>query len=120
MEGTQQWQADLPGKARAGAGLGGCHRAACAVGGGLVARSYLAGVDAALRIASTQVVAVDGPSVPAAAVAELDIDEADLGLLQDITWSPSCQHRKELTASSSLPVLLSSPPPPRCLAEALP
>ena len=30
--------------------------------------------------------AVDGPSVPAAAVAELDIDEADLGLLKDITW----------------------------------
>ena len=118
MEGAQQYQADLPGKARAGAGLGGCHRAACAVGAALVARSYLAGVDAALRIASTQAVAVDGPSGPAAAAAELDVDEVVLGLLQDITWSPSCQHRKELTASSSLPVL--PLPPPSRLAEALP
>lgn len=46
--------------------------------------SYLAGVDATLRIASAQVVAVDGPSVPPAAVAEVDINELDLGLLQDI------------------------------------
>ena len=64
--------------------LGGCAGAVCAAGCCLVAGSYLAGVDAALRVASTQVVGVDGPCVPPAAVAEADVDEVNLGLLQDI------------------------------------
>lgn len=58
-------------------------------------RSYLAGVNATLRVASTQVVGVDVPTVPLAAVADLDVDKVDLGLLQDITWCLSCEHRKE-------------------------
>ena len=49
----------------------------------LACSSYLAGVDAALRITSTQVVAVHSPSIPAAAVAEVEVNELHLGLLQD-------------------------------------
>lgn len=44
----------------------------------------LAGVDATLHITSTQVVGLDGPSIPPAAVAELGVNEMDHGLLQDI------------------------------------
>lgn len=31
--GSQRWEGDLPGKARAGVCVGGCDRAACAAGG---------------------------------------------------------------------------------------
>ena len=76
--------------------MGSCGRAARAAGAWLVARSYLAGVDATLRIASTDVVGVDGPFVPAAAVTDPGINEVDLGLLQHICRSSSCEeHRKE-------------------------
>ena len=60
--------------------------------------SYLAGVDAALRVPSTDVVAVHGPAVPAAAVADLDVNEMHSGLLQDVRgfgWCCSCEHRAE-------------------------
>ena len=82
--GTQRWEGDWPGKACGGVCLGGCTGAACAAGRCLVAGSYLAGVDVALRVASAQVVGVDVPCVPPATVAEVDVDEVDLGLLQDI------------------------------------
>lgn len=61
----------------------------------LVSHSYLAGVDATLWVTSTQVLSVDGPCIPEAAVTEPDVNKVDLGLLQDITWSLSCEHRKE-------------------------
>ena len=94
--GTQPWECEWPAKGRDGARLGGCGGAACAAGAWLVARSYLAGVDAALRIAGTDVVGVDGPPVPAAAVTDPGINEVDLGLLQRVCRSSSCEeHRKE-------------------------
>lgn len=43
--------------------------------------SYLAGVKATHWVTSTQVLGVDGPCVPEAAVTELGINEVDLGLL---------------------------------------
>ena len=52
----------------------------------LVCSSYLAGVDAALRVTSTHVVGMDSPSIPVAAVADVEVNELDLGLLQDTVW----------------------------------
>jgi len=51
-----------------------------------VCSSYLAGVDAALRVTSTHVVDMDSPSIPVAAVADVEVNELDLGLLQDTVW----------------------------------
>lgn len=81
----------------------------------LVACSYLAGVDATLHITSTQIVGLDGSSIPPAAVAEFEVDEIDHGLLQDIRRSSSCKQIEELAPGNSLPVLS----PPR-LGEPLP
>lgn len=50
--------------------------------GAAMAHAYLAGVDGSLWVASAEVVALDGPSVPQGALAEPGMDEADLGLLQ--------------------------------------
>ena len=83
-------------------------------GGGLQAEhgcvsacgSYLAGVDAALRVTSTQVVAVEHPVVPVAAVAEVEVEEVDLGLLQDLGGLGgrcSCERRAEWAPSAPGP-----------------
>lgn len=88
--GHRGWESDWLGKARPGlcwVALLGAEK--------FVSHSYLAGVDATHWVASTQVLSVDGPCVPEAAVTELDINEVDLGLLQDITWSLTCEHRKK-------------------------
>ena len=83
--GDLKWEGHWPGQAHAGPCWRSCVWRGClCYGAWLVARSYLAGVNAALRIASTDVVRVDGPSVPPAAVTDVDINEADLGLLQHI------------------------------------
>ena len=69
----------------------------------LVCSSYLAGVDAALRVTSTHVVDMDSPSIPAAAVAEVEVKELDLGLLQDLgrlDRNYSCEHRAGLAPSA--------------------
>lgn len=75
----------------------------------LVPHSYLAGVDATHWVSSTQVLSVDGPCVPEAAVTELGINDVDLGLLQDIAWSFNCEHRKKQSIwqllGHSLPLL---------------
>lgn len=81
----------------------------------LVACSYLAGVDATLHITSTQVVGLDGPSIPPAAVAEFEVDEIDHGLLQDIRRSSSC---KQIRVIGTRQLIASSFPP--CLGEPLP
>ena len=61
----------------------------------VMACSYLAGVNVAFWVTSTQVVGVDVPCIPVSAVAELEIDELDPGLLQVISFTCSCEQRKE-------------------------
>lgn len=73
-----------PGKACAGLCLGGVMGLPTLLGaGGLIACSYLAGANAALP--STHMEVVDVPLQPLTTVAELVIDDLDLGLLQDIS-----------------------------------
>lgn len=78
------WESNWPGKAHTGLCLGGVMGLPTLLGaGGLRARSYLAGANAALP--STHVEVIDVPMQPLATVADLVIHDVDLGLLQDIS-----------------------------------
>lgn len=92
---TWGWQGARPGPAYAGPCLGDEGVPVLLGAEGLITRSYLAGVDAALGVPCTQVAGVDDSRVPPAAVAELRVHEVDLGLLQHHAQSLSCGHRGE-------------------------